>query len=100
MNETIEQLMIWGSIGMGVGLMTSGHRRLGMMVASVAPVTVATLHPRGTHRALRAIPVALAVSGRAIGESGKVSGEAFWKSTRKVGRGLVLAGRTIQRAAS
>lgn len=100
MNDTVEHLMIWGSMGIGVGLITGGHRRIGMLVASVAPITAAALHPRGTHRVLRAVPKALAVSGVTIGKSGKASGVAVWKSTREVGRGFVAAGKTLARAVS
>src|SRR5690348_16011008 len=55
MNDTVEQLMIWGSLGIGVGLFASDHKHLGIAVAAVAPTTVAILHPRGTGRALKAV---------------------------------------------
>lgn len=100
MNDTAEQLLIWGSLGVGIGLIASDHRRLGMAVASIAPVTVSLLHPKGTGRALQAIPQALAASGWAIGKSGKVSGKAVWKSTKEVGKGFAVAGKTIARAVS
>lgn len=100
MNDIVEQLMIWGSLGIGVGLIASDHRRLGMAVAAVAPVTVTILHPKGTRRALHAIPKALATSGWAIGKSGKVSGKAAWKSAKGVGKGFAVAGKTIARAVS
>lgn len=100
MNETVEKLMIWGSLGIGVGLISSDHRRLGMLVASAAPVTAAIVHPRGTRRALQAVPKALAASGWAIGKSGKISGKAMWKTTREVGKSFAVAGKTIARAVS
>lgn len=100
MNDTVEQLMIWGSLGIGVGLMASDHRRVGLAVAAVAPVTVSVLHPKGTRRALRAVPKALTVSGWAIGKSGKVSSKALWKSTQAMGKSFTVAGKTIARAVS
>jgi hypothetical protein len=100
MNDTVEQLMIWGSLGIGVGLFASDHKHLGIAVAAVAPTTVAILHPRGTGRALKAIPKAFAVSGWAIGKSGKVSGKAMWKTMEGVGKGFAGAGKTIARAVS
>lgn len=100
MNDTVEQLMIWGSLGIGIGLIASDHRHLGLAVAAVAPTTVAILHPRGTRRALKAIPQAVAMSGWAIGKSGKVSGKAMWKTTKGVGKGFAVAGKTIARAVS
>ena len=100
MNDTVEQLMIWGSLGIGIGLIASDHRRMGMAIASIAPVTVTVLHPKGTRRALLAIPKALGVSGWAIGKSGKVSGKAAWKTTKGVGKGFAIAGKTIAKAVS
>lgn len=100
MNETTEQLLIWGSAGIGLGLLTSGHRHLGILVSSVAPATAAIAHPKGTHRVLRSIPVAMAVSGRALGTSGRVSGVALWKTAKEARKGFKVARKTIVRSVS
>ncbi len=35
LNRTLESLMIWGSLGAGVGLLASGHKKAGWAVISI-----------------------------------------------------------------
>lgn len=62
--NTVENLMTWAPLGAGLALMLSDHRRLGMAVALMSPATVAWRHPRGTRRALRAIPDGFGTAAR------------------------------------
>ncbi|MGH9483722.1 MAG: hypothetical protein ACRD1F_01590 [Terriglobales bacterium] len=61
--------------------MLSGHKRTGLAVAAVSPITVVTQHPRGTRRALRLVPKAIAKAGNQIG--------------RKTASGTKKAGKSI-----
>lgn len=81
MKRTTEQLLTWGPLGVGLALLLSRHKRLGLAIALVSPLTVVTQHPRGTRRALRLVP-------KAVARAGEVAG-------RKVARGAKEAGKSI-----
>lgn len=76
MTKTTENLMIWGSLGAGVALMLSGHRRLGFLVALTAPVTTTIQHPRATWATLKGAPKGVYMAGKAAGKAGYVAGRA------------------------
>lgn len=88
MNRTLEQLLIWAPIGAGVALMLSDHKRCGLAVAAVSPVTLAVTHPRGMRRALRAIPRGLRRTGHALVRAGEQVGRSSAKGVRETGRGF------------
>jgi hypothetical protein len=67
MNRTTDQLLTWAPLGAGLGLILSGHRRLGLATALVSPIAVAVEHPRGTRRALRGVPRAFKTVGEQVG---------------------------------
>jgi len=69
MSRTVEHLLTWAPLGAAVALMLSDHKRLGLAVGAVSPVTVAVRHPRATRRALRKVPVALKDMGASVGKS-------------------------------
>ncbi|MGH9466011.1 MAG: hypothetical protein ACRD1Y_01525 [Terriglobales bacterium] len=81
MTRTTEQLLTWAPLGIGLALILSHHKRLGMAVALVSPATVAMQHPRGTKRALRKFPKAVAraskEAGRNVARGAKEAGKSF-----------------------
>jgi hypothetical protein len=99
MNRTSENLITWGSLGIGVGLLASGHKKAGWAVVSIAPATMVILHPRGTLRALRAIPQTLQISGQILANSGKLSGSSMWRSAELIGKTLAIASKLVGSAA-
>ncbi len=99
MNRTLESLMIWGSLGVGVGLLASGHKKAGWAIISIAPATVSIRHPRATVRTLRAIPQALQASGRTMAASGQAGGKAIWRSAEVIAKGIVVASKIANSAA-
>ncbi|MGH9488444.1 MAG: hypothetical protein ACRD04_12765 [Terriglobales bacterium] len=86
MKRTTEQLLTWGPLGVGVGLIVGGHKRLGVAIAAVAPVIVVIQHPRGARRALKLVPKAISQAGKQVG--------------RKVARGAKQTGKSISWLAS
>ncbi|MGH9519273.1 MAG: hypothetical protein ACRD2D_06465 [Terriglobales bacterium] len=88
MNRSLEQLLIWAPLGVGVGLMLSDHKHLGWAVTAVTPITVAVTHPRGTRKTLRAIPRGLHKAGRAIGRAGEQMARSSARGARETGRGF------------
>ncbi|MGH9475498.1 MAG: hypothetical protein ACRD1C_04120 [Terriglobales bacterium] len=84
MKRTTEQLLTWAPLGVGLALMMSRHRRLGLAIAAVSPLTVVTLHPRGTRRALRKVPKALARASRQVGKKVACGAKETGKSIRWV----------------
>lgn len=88
MNRTLEQLLIWAPLGAGVALVLSDHKRCGLAVAAVTPATVAITHPRGTRKALRAIPRGLHKAGRAIERAGEQMAKGSARGARETGRGF------------
>lgn len=99
MNRTLESLMIWGSLGAGVGLLASGHKKAGWAVISIAPATVTIRHPRATARTLKAIPQALQASGPALAISGQAGGKTMWRSVEVIANGIMVASKIANRAA-
>ncbi|MGH9535384.1 MAG: hypothetical protein ACRD2E_11050 [Terriglobales bacterium] len=77
MDRTVEGLLIWGTLGAGVGLSTSRHRHLGLIVALSSLVVVALTHPRGTKGAVLAIPKSLGKTGWALGKAAAGVGKAI-----------------------
>ncbi len=88
MNDTTEKMLTWGPLGLGVGLMLADHRRLGMAVAMLSPVTVALEHPKATRKALQAIPENLAEYGKATGKALRKAGEQVGCSAKQTAKGL------------
>lgn len=88
MNDTTEKLLTWGPLGLGLGLMLGDHRRLGMAVALLSPVTVAWEHPKATRKALRAIPESLGECGKATGKALRKAGEQVGCSAKQTAKGL------------
>lgn len=99
MKRTWENLLIGSSLGAGVALIASGHRRLGWAIASVAPGTVAILHPRATWNTLKAVPPTIATSARIVAASSAAGGRAMWKTSDVVGRSLAMAIKILSKAA-
>jgi hypothetical protein len=81
MNRTTENLLTWAPLGAGVALILSDHKRLGLLVAMVSPVTVWMEHPRATRKALRTVPKAAwktgYAAGKAVGKVGKGAGKGI-----------------------
>ena len=88
MNRTTENLLTWGTIGAGLALMLSDHRRFGLAVAAVSPLTVAVQHPRAMRKALKAVPQSLMSCGEATGKAFEHAGRSVGISMRKTGHGL------------
>lgn len=86
MNRTTEQLLTWAPLGAGLALILSGHRRAGLAVALVSPVTVAIQHPRGMRRAFRTLP--------------RATGRAFKSVGEQVGCGMAKTGKSLRWLAS
>ncbi len=99
MKRTWENLLIGSSLGAGVALIASGHRKLGWAIASIAPGTVATLHPRATWRTLKAVPAAVGISAKAVAVSSAAGGKAMWKTSETIGRTLGMAARILSKVA-
>ncbi len=99
MKRTWENLLIGSSLGAGVALIASGHKKWGWMIAGIAPGTVAIRHPRATWNTLKAIPAAVGVSGKAIAISGAAGGKAMWKTSETIGRTLGMAARILSKVA-
>lgn len=69
MSRTMENLLTWAPLGAAVALMMSDHKRLGLAVGVVSPVTAAVQHPRAMRRALGKVPRALGTMGGAVAKS-------------------------------
>lgn len=93
MNRTTQNLLTWAPLGAGLALMLSDHRRLGVAMALVSPVTVVMEHPRGTRKALKAIP-------KSLRRCGKATGKAMAKAGYEVGHGAKEAGKSLRWLAS
>ncbi|HXR98147.1 MAG TPA: hypothetical protein VN709_09920 [Terriglobales bacterium] len=77
MNRTAENLLTWAPLGAAAALMLSDHRRWGLLIGLVSPITVAMEHPRGTRRALKAIPKSLAKAGESVGRGAAQAGKSL-----------------------
>ncbi len=75
MQRTVEGMLIWGTLGSGVALSTSGHRHLGFLLAMASLAMVAMTHPRGTKHAILSVPKALGKTGKAVGKAGAKMGK-------------------------
>ncbi len=74
MTRTTENLLTWAPLGAAVALMLSDHKRIGLVVGAVSPITVAWRHPRATRRALRAVPRSLKDAGKGVAKMGRRTG--------------------------
>jgi|GEM_PF-3559646 len=74
MTRTTENLLTWAPLGAAVALMLSDHKRIGLAVGAVSPITVAWRHPRATRRALRAVPRSLKDAGKGVAKMGRRTG--------------------------
>ncbi|MGH9417730.1 MAG: hypothetical protein ACRD01_14000 [Terriglobales bacterium] len=88
MNKTTENLLTYAPLGAGLALLLSDHKRLGVAVMSVSPITVATQHPRATWRSLRALPKSMRVSGKATGKALRRVSKSVERSGREAGKAI------------
>lgn len=77
MDRTVEGLLIYGTLGSGIGLSSSGHRHIGFVLCLSSLVIVAICHPRGTKRAILAIPRAMGQTGKALGKAAAGTGKVI-----------------------
>ncbi len=99
MQRTWENLIIGSSLGAGIALVASGHRKLGWTIAAIAPGTFTLLHPRTAWMALKSAPAAARVSVRTIAVSSAAGGKAMWKTSETIGRTLGLAAKVLSKVA-
>jgi hypothetical protein len=98
MMKTWEHAVVWGSLGAGVALITSGHKYWGFAVASAAPATMSITHPKQTRRVLNTIWKGMEASGKAVGSSTAFGSKATWQTAKAVGKGWKTAGKAASRA--
>lgn len=85
-NRTTDHLLTYAPLGAGLALILSGHRRLGLALALLSPLNVAIQHPRGTRKALRAVP--------------RSTGKAFERVGEELGHCVAEAGKSFRWLAS
>lgn len=77
MDRTVQSLLIYGTLGSGIALSTTGHRHIGLVLCLTSLAIVAMCHPRGTKRAILAVPKAMGQTGKAVGKAAASTGRAF-----------------------
>lgn len=77
MDRTVQSLLIYGTLGSGIALSTTGHRHIGFVLCLTSLAIVAMCHPRGTKNAILAIPKAMRQTGKAVGKAAVGTGKVI-----------------------